>query len=76
MTEIKIAICDDEQVFRDQIVGMASDILKEAHISYEVTAYGSGKALLEAIHLRQGLEEKSLLAVQRKSEMKLDTEKM
>lgn len=49
MTEIKIAICDDEQVFRDQIVGMASDILKEAHISYEVTAYGSGKALLEAI---------------------------
>lgn len=47
--ELKIAICDDEAHYRDQVTGMTRHILQNAGIDCELSVYQSGTELLDAI---------------------------
>ncbi|MBE5865757.1 MAG: response regulator transcription factor [Lachnospiraceae bacterium] len=50
----RIAICDDEQYFREQITEMLQQYMKEKGIYYEIHSFRSGRELLElGIELNQ-----------------------
>lgn len=44
---IKIAICDDEKIFRDNIENIISGYMKQKEILYEIDTFGSGKELVD-----------------------------
>lgn len=46
---IKIAICDDESIFIEQIKSMIKSTLSEAHISYLTDSFTSGEMLCEKL---------------------------
>lgn len=43
---LKIAICDDEKVFRDNINKYVAAYLNEKEISYEIDTFSSGKEII------------------------------
>ena len=43
---LKIAICDDEKVFRDNINKYIAAYLNEKEISYEIDTFSSGKEII------------------------------
>lgn len=44
---LKIAICDDEKVFRDNINKYVAAYLNEKEISYEIDTFSSGKEIID-----------------------------
>ena len=47
--ELHIAVCDDIQADREQIIAMAEQILQEAHIPHMISGYADAGALLNEI---------------------------
>lgn len=51
---LKIAICDDEKVFRDNINKYVAAYLNEKEISYEIDTFSSGKEIIDlGIEIKQ-----------------------
>ena len=48
-TQFQIAVCDDIQTDREQIAGMAEEILSGEQIPHSIRCYENAKALLTAI---------------------------
>ncbi len=46
---IRIAICDDEPIFIEQIKSMLKSTLSKAHISYLTDSFTSGESLCEKL---------------------------
>jgi len=47
--KIRIAVCDDEAIDREETIRLTADIFREEDIPFCIEAYGSGTALLGAI---------------------------
>lgn len=51
---LKIAICDDEKVFRDNINKYVAAYLNEKEIYYEIDTFSSGKEIIDlGIEIKQ-----------------------
>mgnify|MGYP001048955083 FL=1 len=51
---LKIAICDDEKIFRDNINKYVAAYLNEKEISYEIDTFSSGKEIIDlGIEIKQ-----------------------
>ncbi len=48
--KLKIAICDDEKTYCEQITGMTRRILEKAEIPCSISVFEGGTSLLDAIH--------------------------
>lgn len=49
MAKLKIALCDDEPVWREQISKMAEEVLQEEGIDHEISLYDNSEALINAV---------------------------
>ncbi|MFR3039195.1 MAG: hypothetical protein ACLTLY_10790 [Agathobacter rectalis] len=59
---LKIAICDDEKVFRDNINKYVAAYLNEKEISYEIDTFSSGKEIIDlGIEIKNSIFRNSLI---------------